>query len=135
MGETWRKSVPRIELILTSTKKSSCKNKYRTSCKFYESFICVWYMFRNVKTKFYSALIRTQSSRISSDWVLSKTTNSDELKFCLRLFSDTFELISNTTHGLRRIQKVSPDSKRLKCPLRVVLKCLALVKNEIRSMH
>ena len=32
------KSVDWTELLIKATKKSSCKNEYRTSCKFYKSF-------------------------------------------------------------------------------------------------
>ena len=41
LSETYRKSVNWTQLLVKFTEKSCCPNKYRTSCKFYWSFLCV----------------------------------------------------------------------------------------------
>ena len=41
-SETYRKSVNWTQLLVKFTEKSCCPNKYRTSCKFYWSFLCVY---------------------------------------------------------------------------------------------
>ena len=38
IGKTYGKSVDWTEIIVKSTEKSSCKNKYRTSCNIYQYF-------------------------------------------------------------------------------------------------
>ena len=42
ISKTYRKSMNLTETFVKSTKKSCCKNKYRTFCEYYQSFLCMY---------------------------------------------------------------------------------------------